>query len=254
MHEEKQRLCYQTEEPESTSIVDSEWPNLTLPRRAPTLTPMDSDDDEPTKPTDLGATVETPAKKAQQKASEAMGNALFEPFTASSTELPSRWATNTNTHPDIAVDHDTHLFTKLGDPASTSGTAFGSNTKQFPTQISGTDPNDMSDIKYDTGDESSQARLPSPISDDEVMETAIPSESDLMHYSPRDVSMTPDFPSESSKDSDISMQPVRKQPPPRSTTSFAGARKTPRVMMGYRADCEKCRAREPGHYIHILRN
>lgn len=30
--------------------------------------------------------------------------------------------------------------------------------------------------------------------------------------------------------------------------------KRPALVMGFRADCEKCRCRVPGHYSHILRN
>ena len=51
--------------------------------------------------------------------------------------------------------------------------------------------------------------------------------------------------------------PTTKLWPPESarTRSMAAARTgKPMLVMGYRADCDKCRARVPGHYSHIVRS
>lgn len=42
--------------------------------------------------------------------------------------------------------------------------------------------------------------------------------------------------------------------PGRSRIEHGAGRGKPMLVMGYRADCEKCRARVPGHYSHIVRS
>lgn len=42
--------------------------------------------------------------------------------------------------------------------------------------------------------------------------------------------------------------------PRKSRGSQSGGMGKPMLVMGYRADCNKCRARVPGHYSHILRS
>lgn len=42
--------------------------------------------------------------------------------------------------------------------------------------------------------------------------------------------------------------------PGRSRVEYGTGRGKPMLVMGYRADCEKCRARVPGHYSHVVRS
>ncbi|GAA6016575.1 hypothetical protein JCM11491_006001 [Sporobolomyces phaffii] len=53
---------------------------------------------------------------------------------------------------------------------------------------------------------------------------------------------------------DVVMDSAGAPPPGASHGAAGGARGSWKVTMGYRADCEKCLARQPGHYTHIVYN
>ena len=76
-------------------------------------------------------------------------------------------------------------------------------------------------------------RLPTPISEDEAM----------------DVFDSPSKETENTADSQP-RQPSRFAPP---LSHSSSKRSKPMFSMGFRADCEMCRDRVPGHYNHIFR-
>lgn len=92
-------------------------------------------------------------------------------------------------------------------------------------------------------------RLPSPISEDESMlfsvNTISPSGMTEEMFNGLDVrlgdscSPTADIP--------------RVERPPAEEAASIHPRTKAKLLMGYRADCEKCRARVPGHYNHVIR-
>ncbi|KAJ5247063.1 hypothetical protein N7468_002046 [Penicillium chermesinum] len=113
--------------------------------------------------------------------------------------------------------------------------------------------NAMVDGEYNTGNSNaSQMAFPSPTSDFEMMES-FPGEAG-MHSSPTDVSMAPEYSHVLSHDTGVPLQPASEDTPISPTLTLPAQRKTPRVAMGFRRNCEKCQAHVPGHYLHIIRD
>ena len=80
-------------------------------------------------------------------------------------------------------------------------------------------------------------RLPSPIREDEVLESPASASGGHEIFEPRASSL------------------FRKRQTWPSTLGESGAKagKT-KLSMGFKADCEKCQARIPGHYMHFIRS
>lgn len=104
-------------------------------------------------------------------------------------------------------------------------------------------------------------RLPSPISEDEISPSAIVSGFNSMAMSMETESPRQDHtPKQSSpldksqeKDTPMKKGHQRNKHSLRNYTGFdveQGAKRT--FSMGYRADCEKCRNKVPGHFSHIV--
>lgn len=92
-------------------------------------------------------------------------------------------------------------------------------------------------------------RLPSPISEDESMpfpaNTVSPSGmAEEMMYR---LDMGLDSSCASTEYTERARSPTAEEPTSIQTRGKA------KLSMGYRADCEKCRARVPGHYNHVIR-
>lgn len=92
-------------------------------------------------------------------------------------------------------------------------------------------------------------RLPSPISEDESM---------LFSVNPISPSgMTEDVFNGLNVSLGDSCSPTANTPrverPPAEEAASIHPRTKAKLSMGYRADCEKCRARVPGHYNHVIR-
>ncbi|KAJ5727136.1 hypothetical protein N7493_004956 [Penicillium malachiteum] len=91
------------------------------------------------------------------------------------------------------------------------------------------------------------ARLPSPVSDndDVTMSGSAPNEAGQVSYtrpSPRPT--IPEVPV---------VRPLSPRHEDEATlVSQAQPRKKPTLIMGYRASCEKCRNKVPGHYSHLI--
>ena len=74
-------------------------------------------------------------------------------------------------------------------------------------------------------------RLPTPISEDEAMDSFDSPDEDMADTPPSQI-----------------RQPARFPPP----SSQQSKRNKPMFSMGFRADCEMCKNRVPGHYNHIF--
>jgi len=97
-------------------------------------------------------------------------------------------------------------------------------------------------------------RFPSPVSDDDATMASgpkTPTDDMDMAYSQRP-SPAHGFRSSTSPARQYSQQTVG-GPMCQAARIAPSQRKRPALVMGYRADCEKCRCRVPGHYSHILR-
>lgn len=92
-------------------------------------------------------------------------------------------------------------------------------------------------------------RLPSPISEDESMLFSVNT------ISPS--GMTEEMMNRLDMRLDDSCSPTKDIPrverPPAEEAASIQTRTKAKLLMGYRADCEKCRARVPGHYNHLIR-
>ena len=229
-----------------------------MPHYTSTLTPMDSaDEDEHAKPGTLSRWESQSDGKVRNRFTGESIEAI------SSTSIPVRgmaslWPPKSNISIDKNCDHNpcsSHSNTAgqyppYEDSISTqfpeTGTATLSWTKHQANGL-----NTMTGMKCNNEETScSQVSLPSPVSDDESMDISAPSDADNMQYSPRDASMTPEFTRQSrSKSSDAFVNPTARE---NTRNEPSGPRKAPRIVMGYRRDCEKCQAGVPGHYLHIL--
>lgn len=92
-------------------------------------------------------------------------------------------------------------------------------------------------------------RLPSPISEDESMLFSVStvSTSGLTEEMINRVDVRLD-----DSCSLTNNTPTTERPPAEEAASIQTRGKA-KLLMGYRADCEKCRARVPGHYNHVIR-
>lgn len=90
-------------------------------------------------------------------------------------------------------------------------------------------------------------RMPSPISEDEDIPdtpTAL-TQSQLSRLSFSQANVD-------EMETEISTTPLTVPPTPRGRKRSGAMTGMPRISMGYREDCEKCRQRVPGHYSHFL--
>lgn len=104
------------------------------------------------------------------------------------------------------------------------------------------------------------ARLPSPVSDDDDATMGsgykTPTEDADMTYSPCQTSPVHGFHQNAVPSTEAAgqySQQTHADLMKHAALSPSALRKKPALVMGYRADCEKCRCRVPGHYSHIVR-
>lgn len=98
-------------------------------------------------------------------------------------------------------------------------------------------------------------RLSKPAVDDDVIMVSAdkPEDTEMDHSqsSPRSMKRAASSPaSTTGQYSQQTHEDLMKQ----AAVSASTHRKRPALVMGFRADCEKCRCKVPGHYSHILRN
>lgn len=134
----------------------------------------------------------------------------------------------------------------------------------FPAEASPIAPSTQQDLHM-TGDTTVNnvtlppaVRLPSPISDngDAVMAENIggaDADAEMGNYSPPSFTQTAS-PAPSAEFSGVYQQtpPVMEDNHHTSACTAAPRRRSP-LVMGYRADCNKCQCKVPGHYSHIRR-
>ena len=89
-------------------------------------------------------------------------------------------------------------------------------------------------------------RLPTPISEDEAMESPPVTAGDMLNRFEMAIDFYEPQPSLERKRKTHTIGAGQGDPVPR------GAKMT--LSMGYRADCEKCRMKVPGHYNHVIRS
>lgn len=117
----------------------------------------------------------------------------------------------------------------------------------------------MEDVEHGKENTSleSSARLPSPVSDDDNdtnMESVASGDAEMPFYSqsPK-CSPVPGCTQSISFLKPTLCHPSRSQDSDATTyCNPMPARKKPTLVMGYRADCDKCRRQVPGHYSHII--
>ena len=102
--------------------------------------------------------------------------------------------------------------------------------------------------------------LPSPISEDENMESPTVITNSMLSnlkmisgpssegFSPQDI-LTPDTPSTRNWINVMDLGQKNR----RRSDAISGESGKVMFSMGFRADCEKCRERVPGHYSHVIR-
>jgi hypothetical protein len=132
----------------------------------------------------------------------------------------------------------------LGYPTSGSAGGFGATSNSGFSVPTLQAPTSRKTNKQEPKDDRSR-RMPSPISEDEDIPdtpTAI-TESRLSRLS---VSQADQM--------DMEMSPTALAPPPTPRTRKRSGALTGqgRYIMGFRADCEKCQQRVPGHYAHFV--
>lgn len=101
------------------------------------------------------------------------------------------------------------------------------------------------------------ARLPSPVSDEDAAmasdDKPPPEDTEMDYFQPSAApALKPDPPP--AKPAEQYSQQTHEDLMKQAAASTPTQRKRPALVMGFRADCEKCRCRVPGHYNHILRN
>lgn len=152
--------------------------------------------------------------------------------------------------PHGMVSHSLNLCTT---PSALSTSAY------FPPQPVASQPLDtnMMDVSFhkETQHSSRPVRPPSPVSDDDDAEMAngpkTPTDEMDMSYSQQTSPVygfrpsTPPMGQYSRQTVEDLMRQAAKITPTQ--------RKKPALVMGYRADCEKCRCHVAGHYSHIVR-
>lgn len=229
----------------------------TLRFRDAALTPVDSSDDED-KHEIMDATVSAKSVHGNRPpALQLSPNSVHLAVLASGDQL-SPWPVNghhlpsaqSSPIPHSMVGHSLNLCTT---PSALSTPAY------FPPQsVASLQPDiNMMDVSFHKEAHSAhqiRVRLPSPVSDDDaemVNGPKTPTDEMDMSFSHQTSPVqgfrpsTPPMGQYSRQTVEDLMQQVAKVTPPQ--------RKKPALVMGYRADCEKCRCRVPGHYSHIIR-
>ncbi|KAJ5658325.1 uncharacterized protein N7484_001974 [Penicillium longicatenatum] len=258
---ELQKLCqpWETPDPLPESPIDLDH----NPFRHPTLTPVDSSDEEATskKASTHDAPADPPPNVMELPWAPIVtfSNASTNPPTALAGSHELSWFVNSN---DMSIPPQSNLPHFVPIQSNSANGAFAAIQRPSPGAVAH-DP--MNTPKPDPSSEGvapeypdyfmRTARLPSPTSDDgndtSTSSFAL-SDTDMATYShsPR-WSPTPEFP-----ENPAFLTPVlTRRPTPRAMQlSESAAPKKGAIAMGYRADCEKCRNKVPGHYSHIIRN
>ncbi|KAJ6109522.1 hypothetical protein N7486_001757 [Penicillium sp. IBT 16267x] len=233
------------------------------PFRAPTLTPVDSSDEE--------ANSKKPS--TQDDSARTAPNSLELPwapivtFSGSSANPPTAlagshelsWFVNSNNDMSITPLSDMPQ-SSLSQSRSPSGASTAvpmpspGPVAPDPMNTPKPDPSSMDVAPGNRNYFMRTAKLPSPVSDDDndsTMSSLPPSDTDMAAYShsPR-WSPTPEIP----EDPAFLTPVVTRRPTPRAMQlSESVSPKKGGIAMGYRADCEKCQNKVPGHYSHIIR-
>ncbi|KAJ5577880.1 uncharacterized protein N7459_006844 [Penicillium hispanicum] len=242
--------------------------------RAPTLTPVDSsdDDEDPQKGERSDSHATSPIKSAQGPRPPIL---QLSPDSHASTHLAllaggdnlSPWLAGSHNNDSIQLSPIPHSMIKysltLGEAATPQlppgycpPAQFSLANQPLP------DPNSMEDVSY--SNEATHAappsRLPSPVSDgDATMGSGSrtpSSDAEMAFSSSRPASMALEFdhqpvpPADQSASHQLLADPMDQWG---SSSLSTSPRKKPALVMGYRADCDKCQRRVPGHYNHILR-
>ncbi|KAJ5088252.1 hypothetical protein N7456_011868 [Penicillium angulare] len=237
--------------PESTADLDLDLDlNQTLRFRAPTLTPVDSDDEDssPKQHSRSNTSVGSSNKSAQS---------LCHSIGSTSHSVNPLFTTSGNVlRPNCSGTNVDSL------PQSTSDQSFGTKglSSIIPMHTQGpTTQSCMEDPAYGKDNDSlvSSARLPSPVSDDDHdtnMESVAPSDTDMAFYShsPQCSPVPGCTESTSFLKPALCHSSTAQDSDATTRSSNPLTRKKPTLVMGYRADCDKCRRQIPGHYSHII--
>ncbi|KAJ5806395.1 uncharacterized protein N7503_003997 [Penicillium pulvis] len=254
---QNKKLCqpWQTPDlPESPIDLDHS------PSRAPTLTPVDSSDEEASskKPSTEDASAGTAANSAELPWAPIItfSTSSANPPTALAGSHELSWFVNSNnmsTTPLSEIPHPSFNQSNSASGASTA-TPMRSPGPVAHDLMNTPRPDPTDDVALEYPDYFMHARLPSPVSEDDndtSMNSLPASDTDMAAYShsPR-WSPTPEFP-----ENPAFLTPVlTRRPTPRAMQlSESASPKKAAIAMGYRADCEKCRNKVPGHYSHIIR-
>lgn len=249
--------------PDSSTDLDQ-----TLRFRAPTLTPIDSSDDEDDRTNGSNSAVYTsPTKMAQGQRPPAL---QLSPGPHSAKQLSllaggdhlSPWLLgthhNSTAQPSPIPHHMVNRSLKIsGAPTAVPAPGY------FPIQSPIANepqpvPHVMEDVAFHR-EGPPTARLPSPVSDDDATMGSgykTPTEDAEMTYSPCQTSPAHGFDQNAVPSTEAAGQYSRQTHGDlmkHAALSPSVHRKKPALVMGYRADCEKCRCRVPGHYSHIIR-
>ncbi|KAJ5358736.1 uncharacterized protein N7496_011149 [Penicillium cataractarum] len=262
---ESKRLCppwLSVPESRPDSAADNDQ---SLRFQAPTLTPIDSSDDEGNfeKQGALGLSAGRPGKPKLHLGANVNTAEHLRPVLASGDNL-SPWLSGSqlgSVQPS-PIPHQlvNQSLTINGVPTTTPTHGY------FPAEASPIAPSTQQDLHMtvDTTGNSvtlpPAIRLPSPVSDDgdAVMATLentgdADADAEMGDYLP------PNFTQTASPAPSVDFSGVYQQAPPvmadnhhTSACTAAPRRRSP-LVMGYRADCNKCQCKVPGHYSHIRR-
>ncbi|KAJ5092115.1 hypothetical protein NUU61_006985 [Penicillium alfredii] len=263
---EAKKICSQVA-PESSDL------DQTLRFRAPTLTPVDSSDDEDHQDASHGAHKTSPTKPVLGHRPPAL---QLNPANSIATSQRSILANGDELSPWISSGRSSNSLQPSPIPhnlvnqsLNLTGPASAAPAQDyFPSDIlpvihapNPGPPNVMEGVAPSKVDpHTATVRLPSPVSDDDTMANGKtpPSDAEMMYFSPHPSSP----PSFSGCPNVTAWTAPSMIPEPQSTRPCAGPlqraipsmpRKKPALVMGYRADCDKCRHKVPGHYSHIIR-
>ncbi|CAL5868509.1 uncharacterized protein PFLUO_LOCUS2735 [Penicillium psychrofluorescens] len=225
--------------------------------RAPTLTPVDSSDEEVDEDGEEGVALQKnlgPGRLPTLQLNPAHRNGGKPPLPNGDDLSPWLLSANTSNSSVLPspISHNlVHQSLNLSESATAPSHGYFPTPKSYPDDP---DPeNSMEGVAFDQPLKIA-LRLPSPISEDEDASSM------AGRRTPSDVEMTYDSTStplpfaESGgrpwTDSLVMPQAGRLSASISPTPSEL-PRKKPMLVMGYRADCDKCRRRVPGHYSHI---
>ncbi|KAJ5612820.1 hypothetical protein N7510_006014 [Penicillium lagena] len=223
--------------------------------RAPTLTPVDSSDEERDEDGDGDVALQKnlgPGRLPTLQLNPGHLNGGKPPWPNGDDLSP--WQLNANTSnssvlPSPIPHNLVHQSLSLSESATAPSHGYFPTPRSYPD-----DPvNSMEGVAFDQPP-TIAPRLPSPISEDEDVSSRAggrtPSDVEMIY----DSTSTPLPFAESSgrpwTDSLVIPQAGRLSASI-SPKPSERPRKKPALVMGYRADCDKCRRRVPGHYSHI---